>query len=349
MGKYLLKRLVYLIIVFLLLSLFMYLIYDAIPFDRAKNLTEQRKNQYIKDPDGPAKLEALYHEYRVELGYEDRDGNEINVMQRWLAWLGVMPIDGEFRGVLQGEFGDSYGNVIQPVMEVIKEPMKTTIWINILATILALGITIPLGIFCAVKKGSKRDTAIQVGSIIGYSMPTFITAILFIFLFAILIPLFPVSGMNTPGSPYSGIRSILDRLYYMCLPLIVMTFCSLGGMTRFVRASMIEALSMDCIRTARAKGLKERVVVYSHAWRNALIPIVTLVVGWFLGIFSGSVMIEQIFEINGMGRVYIQALTSNDNNVVLTLQMFYVSIALFGNLIIDILYGIIDPRIRVNK
>lgn len=135
----------------------------------------------------------------------------------------------------------------------------------------------------------------------------------------------------------------------MALPLIVMTFCSLGGMTRYVRASMIEALSMDCIRTARAKGLKERTVIFSHAWRNALIPIVTLVVGWFLGIFSGSIMIENIFGLNGMGKMYIIALNNNDFDVVLTLQMFYVMIGLLGNLVIDLLYGLIDPRIRITK
>ena len=135
----------------------------------------------------------------------------------------------------------------------------------------------------------------------------------------------------------------------MALPLIVMTFCSLGGMTRYVRASMIEALSMDCIRTARAKGLKERTVIFSHAWRNALIPIVTLVVGWFLGIFSGSIMIENIFGLNGMGKMYIIALNNNDFDVVLTLQMFYVMIGLVGNLVIDLLYGLIDPRIRITK
>ena len=135
----------------------------------------------------------------------------------------------------------------------------------------------------------------------------------------------------------------------MTLPLIVMTFCSLGGMTRYVRASMIEALSMDCIRTARAKGVKEKVVIYSHAWRNALIPIVTLVVGWFLGIFSGSIMIENIFGLNGMGKIYINSLNDKDYDVVLTLQMFYVLVGLLGNLIIDLLYGVIDPRIRVSK
>ncbi len=349
MGKYLLKRFLYILLVFFMLSFLMYVIFDAVPFDRAKTLSEAQRGVYKNDPNGPAKLEKLYHDYRVELGYEDKEGNDINIVERWLAWLGLMPKNGKFSGMLQGDFGDSYLTVVKPVMDVVREPMKTTIFINIIATVIALAVTIPLGIFCAVKKGSKRDTAIQVGSIIGYSMPTFIVAILFIFLFAILIPIFPVSGMGTPGNPYTGIVAFFDKLYYLCLPLIVMTFCSLGGMTRYVRASMIEALSMDCIRTARAKGLKERTVIYSHAWRNALIPIVTLVVGWFLGIFSGSIMIETIFQIEGMGKVYISSLNANDYNVVLTLQMFYIIIALMGNLLIDILYGVIDPRIRVNK
>ena len=106
---------------------------------------------------------------------------------------------------------------------------------------------------------------------------------------------------------------------------------------------------MDCIRTARAKGLKERTVIFSHAWRNALIPIVTLVIGWFLGIFSGSIMIENIFGLNGMGRMYIISLNNNDFDVVLTLQMFYVIIGLVGNLVIDLIYGLVDPRIRINK
>jgi peptide/nickel transport system permease protein len=128
-----------------------------------------------------------------------------------------------------------------------------------------------------------------------------------------------------------------------------MTASSLGGMTRYVRASMTEALSMDCIRTARAKGLREKVVVYSHAWRNALIPIITLVIGWFLSIFSGSIMVENIFGLNGMGRIYINSLSAKDFEVVLLLQMFYVFIGLLGNLIIDIAYGIADPRVRVNK
>lgn len=340
MARYIAKRLVYILLVFIFISFLMYLIYNAIPFDRARWLANEQKDAYKYNPEG---LEQLYQEKRTELGLDK------NIVERYLMWLGVMPLNGKYNGMLQGNFGVSYTNIQQPVVDVLKEPMKNTIFINIFATVLALGITIPLGILCAVKKGSKLDTGVQVGSIIGYSMPVFITAILFIFIFSITFKWFPVSGQETPGSTLTGAARFFDRLYYMALPLIVMTFCSLGGMTRYVRASMIEALSMDCIRTARAKGLKERTVIFSHAWRNALIPIVTLVVGWFLGIFSGSIMIENIFGLNGMGKMYIIALNNNDFDVVLTLQMFYVIIGLAGNLVIDLLYGLIDPRIRITK
>ncbi len=339
MGKYILKRLGYVLVVFLILSILMYLVYAMIPYDRARAEVEQYKQVYKNDPAG---FEAKYQELRRSLGLDQ------NVFVRYLGWVGIVPIDGTYQGLLQGDFGYSY-EYNRPVVDILGAPMRNTIFINIFATILALGITIPLGIFCARHRGGKRDTAIQVGTIIGYSVPTFIMAIVFIWLFAIILGWFPVSGMKTPGSSYTGVQKYLDEFYYMCLPLIVMTFSSLGGMTRYVRASMTEALSMDCIRTARAKGLREKVVVYSHAWRNALIPIITLVIGWFLGIFSGSIMIENIFGLNGMGQIYIQSLNAKDFEVVLLLQMFYVLIGLLGNLVIDIAYGIADPRVRVNK
>ena len=155
--------------------------------------------------------------------------------------------------------------------------------------------------------------------------------------------------MKTPCSNFVGMEKFLDELYYMALPLIVMTFSSLGGMTRYVRASMTDALSMDCIRTARAKGLREKVVIYSHAFRNALIPIVSLVVGWFLGIFGGSLVIENMFAWNGMGKLMITSLRTADYDVVLLMQMFYVGMSLLGNLVIDIVYGLVDPRVRVNN
>ena len=264
--------------------------------------------------------------------------NEPIIVQYW-NWL---------RELLQGNFGYSY-EAQKPVIEVVKVPMLNTIKINIWATILGLGITIPLGIVCAVKRGSKMDNTVQVLTILGYSLPTFVISILFIWLFCSKLGWFPPSGMKTPGSSYVGMQKFLDELYYMALPLIVMTFSSLGGMTRYVRASMIDALSMDCIRTARAKGLREKTVIYSHAFRNALIPIVSLVVGWFLGIFGGSLVIESMFAYNGMGKLMIQSLRTADYDVVLLMQMFYVAISLLGNLIIDIVYGMVDPRVRVNN
>lgn len=339
MGKYIAKRIVYIVVVFFILSFLLFMIYNMLPVDKAAEAARAEITANKK----------LNYEERYEY-WQNRYGTNGTKVERYLRWMGLYPYsDGTFNGLLQGNLGQStkFG---KPVAEILIEPMKNTIFINIFATVLALGITLPLGIFCAVKRGSRRDVAVQVGTIIGYSLPTFIIAIVFIWLFAAKLGWFPVSGMQTAGSvSWSASRQFWDRMYHFSLPLIVMTFCSLGGMTRYVRAAMIEALNMDCIRTARAKGLREKVVIYSHAWRNALLPVVTLIIGWFLGIFGGSLMIENIFALNGIGKTYYDALQGNDNEVILALQMFYIAISLFGNLFIDLIYGLVDPRVRVNK
>ena len=120
-------------------------------------------------------------------------------------------------------------------------------------------------------------------------------------------------------------------------------------MTRYVRAAMIDALSMDYIRTARAKGLREKVVIYSHAWRNALLSVVTLIIGWFMSVFMGSIIIEQMFQLNGIGQMYYKGLMNQDYDLALAIQMLYCVITLISNLITDLSYGIVDPRVRVNK
>lgn len=347
MGKYVIKRIGYMCVVLVILSFIMFMIYSLVPANRAYT---DAKAEYtaLKNAIPKGKADEYFNE--IYLKYQRMYGTDTNnKVIRYLRWVGFYPLyDGTYDGLLQGNLGYSY-DYKKPVVQVVAQPMKNTIKINIFATILALGITIPLGIHCAVKRGSRFDQAIQVLTIIGYSLPTFLIAILFIWIFCSKLHIFPPSGMKTPGSNFTGWRRFKDEMYYMALPLIAMTFCSLGGMTRYVRASMIEALSMDCIRTARAKGLREKVVIYSHAWRNALIPIVTLVVGWFLGIFSGSLVFESIFAWNGMGRVMITALRSADYDVVLLMQMFYVGMSLLGTLVIDIVYGLVDPRVRVNK
>lgn len=338
MAKYIFRRAVYMVVVLAVLSFLVFAIYNMLPVDKAADMAMQEI---------AANKNLIYAERY--LYWQRRFGLDGNLFTRYLRWMGLTPFyDGSFKGLLQGNLGTSvvYG---KPVALVIKEPLQNTVFLNLFAAVAALSITMPLGIFCARKKGSRRDFAVQVGTIVGYSMPVFITAILFIWLFAVRLNVFPVSGMSSVGRDYTGFRAFLDKLYHFALPLVVMTFCSLGGMTRYVRTAMLDALRLDCIRTARAKGLKEGRVVRVHAWRNALIPIVALVIGWLLGVFSGSIMIENIFGINGIGKVYFDALTANDNEIVLAMQMFYILLALVGNLLVDLAYGLVDPRIRVGK
>ena len=338
LGKYIVKRVAYMLLVFLIVSLLMYSLYNLIPSDPARAQLEG-----IKKSVKPDQYQAMYEELRQKLGLDDP------LIVRYARWMGLAKdMDGTFNGLLQGNFGFSQF-YSQDVIECIKTPMGNTIFINIFSTILALAITIPLGIVCAVHKKSKLDQTVQVITILGYSIPIYIIALIFIFIFAVLLGWFPVNGAKTPGSNYVGMRAFLDRLYYMALPLIVMTFGSLGGMSRYVRASMIDALSMDCIRTARAKGVREKVVIYSHAWRNALLPVITSIIGWFLGIFGGSVIIENTFSLNGMGKLYWVGLNNNDFELVLAIQMFYTVVSLVGSLVIDLSYGLVDPRIRVDK
>lgn len=324
--------------VLILLSFVIFLVYNLLPVDKAADMAMQEL----------ASNKNLNYAERY-LYYQRRFGLDGGILLRYLRWVGFAPYyDGSYQGLLQGNFGTSivYG---KPVVEVIKEPLVNTLTLNLFATFFALLITIPLGVFCARRRGSKRDFAVQVGTIVGYSLPAFIIAILFIWLFAVTLDIFPVSGMSTVGKEYTGWRKAIDVAYHFALPLIVMTFGSLGGMTRYVRASMTDALHLDCIRTARAKGLKESTVVRVHAFRNALIPIVSLLIGWLVGVFSGSIMIENVFGINGIGKVYFEALTSSDNEIALAMQMFYILLALVGNLLVDIAYGLVDPRVRIDK
>lgn len=328
MLKYVGKRVLYMVFVFFIMSLVMFFLYNLIPGDPARAELEPMKSQLQ-----PEQYQLRYETLRKQMGLDDP------IIVKYGKWIG---------GVIQGDFGNSV-RYKKPVIEIVKAPMGNTIFINIFAVVLALGISIPLGIICAIRRKSVFDNTVQILTIVGYSLPVFIITLVSIFLFSVTLGWFPVSGMNTPNFKGTGLDFFLDRMHYLTLPLIVMTIGSLGGMTRYVRAAMIEALRMDYIRTARAKGLKEKVVIYSHAWRNALLPVVTLIIGWFISIFSGSLVIEEMFNLNGMGKFYMDALRNQDYNVALAVQMFYMVVALVGNLIIDLSYGFVDPRVRVNR
>lgn len=328
MAKYIGKRIIYMVLVFFVMSIVLFFLYNLVPGDPARAEVEP-----LKDKLTPEEYQYRYEQTRKALGLDDP------LIVRYGKWMGKL---------LQGDLGRS-SVYKQPVADMIKAPLKNTVIINIFVIALVFLITIPLGIKCAVKKNTAFDKTVQVLTVIGHSVPSFIIALVFIFIFAVKLQWFPVSGMHTPNFKGTKLQSLLDTLYHLALPLIILVTSSLAGITRHVRAAMIDALSMDYIKTARAKGLREKVVIYSHAWRNALLPVVTILIGWIMSVFSGALVIEKMFNLHGMGKFYIDALNNQDYNVALAVQMFYIVITLIGILITDISYGFVDPRVKVDQ
>ena len=306
----------------------MFFIYKAMPGDPVIMMLGDSKNNM-----NPEAYVELYNRTRAQLGLDKP------LVVQYLIWIGNM---------LTGDFGYST-QYKQQVIQVIGAPMMNTLMLNALSMVVVFVIAIPLGIATAVHKNTFFDKFVQVITIVGYSLPSFIIALLFIFAFAVKIPIFPISGIRSPGFTGTGTAYVLDTLWHMALPVIVMAISGIGSITRYVRAEMIDVLRMDYIKTARAKGLREKTVIYVHAFRNALIPIVTIATAWVVSLFGGSIVIENVFLYPGLGQMLINGLMQRDFSVVLTMQMFYVVLSLAGNVIMDIAYTIVDPRVRLEN
>ena len=328
MVKYILKRLVYVVVVFVILSFLMFMLYKLIPGDVVRQMLEPQRDKLTAE-----QYESEYNRLTASLGLDKP------LVVQYYNW---------FTNLLKGNLGYST-TYLKDVSKIIGEPLLNTLFLNAFSSILALGITIPLGIYCAVKKKSFIDNAMQVFTILGISIPIYITALVMIYLFAVLIPIFPVSGMKAPGSTLTGFEGFIEKVYYFTLPVLVATINSMASTFRYIRAAMINELSQDYIRTARAKGVREKVVIYSHAWRNALLPVITIIISWFTSLLGGWVMLETMFGLNGIGKLMILGLTQQDYQMVLAMQMIYVIIALLGRLLTDLSYGLVDPRVMVDK
>jgi peptide/nickel transport system permease protein len=325
MGRYFARRLLYLVMVFFIISIVLFSIYQLVPGDPVLMMMSSAPATMT-----PEVYARTYEELRISLGL-DR-----GIVVQYFSWLGKL---------LSGNLGFSTYN-LRPVAQLIATPLRLSVSLNIIVMLLVFSITIPMGIISAVKKNTIFDRVVQVISILGYSLPSFIFAIFFIFLFSVKLRLLPISGISTPGFTGTPSQEFWDRAVHMILPILTLTFGSLGGIVRYVRASMIEALRMDYIRTARAKGLREKVVIYSHAFRNSLIPLVNIMVGWFIGIFGGAMIAESIFLWNGMGKLMLDSLNHMDYSVALALNMFYMLLALIGNVLMDLGYVLVDPRVK---
>lgn len=264
------------------------------------------------------------------------------------------------RGVIRWDWGDSWKLASgQAVTAVIGSRVKNTIILMSTVTVISLLIAVPIGIISAVKQYSKLDYAVTTFSFFGISMPVFWFGLLMIILFTLQfqkwgLPYFPSGDVFTtrvtPGSIQAvlGIQpyTLADRIVHLILPVTVLTLLYLAGWSRFMRSSMLEVLRQDYVRTARAKGLLERVVIAKHATRNALIPLITIVVFQIPGIFSGAILTETIFNYPGMGRLFIDALGRDDWPIVMAILFITAILVVFATLVGDILYTVVDPRIR---
>lgn len=317
MVKYILKRLINLIPVLIIISIVLFTLNEAMPGNPVDLLMPQSIQNETQREELKRVLEEKYH---------------LNgpLHERYFGWVGR---------VFSGELGDST-KYQRPVVDVLGTPLKNTLILNLGSTIIAFVLSVIIGIKSAVRRGSFYDKFWQVFSLAGISLPTFFSGMMLIFFFAIKNKWFPPGMMPINNDISTWIK-------HLVLPTITLTIGSLASTSRYVRNAMLDALSQDYIRTARAKGLSESKVIYSHAFRNALIPVVTVVAWNIMSLFSGAAITETLFAYNGIGKYFIESILARDYNVIMALNMMYALITVFGNLLMDIGYSIVDPRVRL--
>ena len=268
-----------------------------------------------------ARLRALY-------------GLDRPVIERYGNWLAA---------ALSGDFG--YSRLYaRPVMEALVPAMGNTLVLLGLSFALALMIALPAGIAAAYRPYSRIDYAINMTAFAGLSVPPFWLALMLIIVFAVILGVLPAGGMGTIGA-----GGIWDNARYLVLPVVALTIASIGGHTRYMRAAMIETLRQDYIRTARATGASEARVVFGHALRNALIPVVTIIALDFGALFSGALITETIFAWPGMGRLIYDAIMGNDFNLALVALLLATVLTLIGNFLADVAYVWLDPRVSFRR
>jgi peptide/nickel transport system permease protein len=263
---------------------------------------------------------------------------------QYFRWLGR---------VLQGDFGMAVTSA-QPVTDAILERLPNTLYLMGSAWLVTLLIAIPIGIYSAIRQYSKFDHAVTAFTFVGQSIPTFWFGLILILLFYTTLknpfsggPLLPAGGIETIGAGYTGWDMVKDRILHLILPVAMLAMGWVAWYSRFLRASMLEVVHADYVRTARAKGLRERGVIMKHAFRNAAIPLVTLMALDLPYLFTGALFAEVIFSWPGMGRLFYQAAERRDYGLLMAIIMITSVLIVLANIIADIVYGWLDPRIRV--
>jgi len=335
MFKYILKRLFISIFVLLGVSVIIYTLVRMMPNDYLDIKFSSQLGQ------GTITLEQL-QEFKNQYGIGDSSFK--GLVTGYFNWLGNM---------LKGDMGMSF-KYEKPVSQVIGENMWVSFAIAIIATILQFAIAIPLGITSATHQYSKRDYAVTVFTMIGISLPTYFFAAIIIKIFSVELGWFPSTGLVSASKTFTddfagSMAKLVDMAHHLVLPICCTVILSIGGLMRYTRTNTLEVLSADYIRTARAKGLSEKDVIYKHAFRNTMIPLVTLLAGILPSLFGGMMITEEVFAIDGIGRLAYNALSQGDIPFVMGYNMFLAILTVIGTLFSDIMYSVVDPRVKLGK
>ncbi|MBP5342487.1 ABC transporter permease [bacterium] len=328
MFKYIIKRILISILILLGVSFLLYALLRLMPTDfvEQKILNLYQAGATTSDEF----IRQMYKTYGL-------DGS---IIEGYLRWL---------NSALHLDFGNSFINQ-RPVLSEIfdKNRMGTSFFVAAVATVFEFLIAIPLGVTAATHQYSLRDYIITIFVLIGISLPSFFFGQVLKDIFANKLGWFPVSGMKTAGITYdSAWDAFVDYARHMFIPILTVVILSIGSRMRMTRTNMLEVLNSDYIRTARAKGLSENRVIYKHAFRNTMIPLVTSLAGLIPSLFSGAMITETVFDLEGIGKYALNAMTQGDIPVIMTYNMFLATLSVMGILLSDLMYAVVDPRVKL--
>lgn len=327
MRKYIVKRLIISLIILFFVAFIIYVLMRSLPTSYIENVARQKSMQ-PNSKSFEEWMEQLSATYGMNQG----------LFLGFINWLGRF---------FTGQFGDSWYYTV-PVIDRFNDTVWLSFVMGLIAFTLELLIAIPLGIIAATKQYSKTDYTISVLALAGISLPTFFFASLLKLVFSVHLGWFDLFGLV--GRSYellSPMGKFLDKAHHLVLPIVTLVVISVGSLMRYTRTNMLEVLNADYIRTARAKGLSEKKVIYHHAFRNTLIPLVTMIGGSLPGLFSGALITETLYMIPGIGYTSYNAMVNGDIPFSMFYLVFMAILTLLGNLISDILYAVVDPRVRI--
>ena len=329
MLKYIAKRVGYSILILLGVSMIIYFLIRLMPVDFI-----QDKINAINQGGATVSEETVNAMYAM---YGLGDDSFSGILNGYFTWL---------KALARFDLGTSFVYGI-PVARVIVEHMGISFAIALIATIFEFMIAIPLGITAATHQYSLRDYIVTILVMIGISLPSFFFGNMLKDMFALKLGWFPASGLVNATVSYQGAELLLDYVRHLVIPITTIVILSIGARMRMTRTNMLEVMNSDYIRTARAKGLKEKVVINKHAFRNTLIPLVTSLAGLLPSLFSGAIITEQVFDLPGIGNIALDAMNRGDIPFIMGYNMFLALLSVLGVLLADLMYGLVDPRVKL--